>query len=61
MKTIQPMQNQNAVMSDGDYYQIINPKGLQKQVAQQGVTGHHSQFHQHPDCVTADLNCAFLY
>ncbi|TRZ22680.1 hypothetical protein HGM15179_004388 [Zosterops borbonicus] len=28
MKTIQPMQNQNAVMSDGDYYQIINPKGL---------------------------------
>ncbi|KYO41290.1 transmembrane protein FAM155A [Alligator mississippiensis] len=28
MKTIQPMQNQNAVMSDGDYYQITNPKGL---------------------------------
>lgn len=55
------MQNQNAVMSDGDYYQIINPKGLQKQVAQQYVTGHHSQFHQHQDCVTADLNCVFLY
>ncbi|XP_053240402.1 NALCN channel auxiliary factor 1 isoform X2 [Podarcis raffonei] len=28
MTTIQPMQNQNAVMSDGDYYQITNPKGL---------------------------------
>ncbi|XP_072478097.1 uncharacterized protein [Notamacropus eugenii] len=30
MKTFRPMQNQNAVMSDGDYCQILAPKGLQK-------------------------------
>ncbi|XP_056411702.1 NALCN channel auxiliary factor 1 isoform X2 [Hyla sarda] len=62
MNTIQPMQNQNAVMSDGIYREITNPKGLKNNNrTQRCVTGHHSQLHQHPDCVTANLNCVFLY